>query len=109
MGVYGGPDIITEGLVLALDAGSKRSYSGSGNTWTDLSGNGNNGTLVNTPTFSSNSGGKFSFDGVDTSITTNYDFGWNNTNSVSVLVTLTPSILQNRGFIGKGSNNQWEW
>jgi len=104
-----GPKTVTDGLVLYLDAANPKSYPGSGTTWGDLSGNGNNGTLVNTPTFSLNNGGKFSFDGVDTSITTNYDFGWNDTNSVSVLVTLTPSILQNRGFIGKGLNNQWEW
>jgi len=52
MGVYGGPDIITDGLVLALDAGSKKSYSGSGTTWKDLSGNGNHVTLYNAPTYS---------------------------------------------------------
>ena len=39
------PKIVTDGLVLALDAGSENSYPGSGTTWTDLSGNGNNGTL----------------------------------------------------------------
>jgi hypothetical protein len=63
MGVYGGPDIITDGLVLALDAGSKKSYPGSGTNITDLSGNGNGGTLVNGPTF--NSDGYITFDGSD--------------------------------------------
>ena len=38
MGAFGGPDIITDGLVLALDAGSERSYPGTGTTWKDLSG-----------------------------------------------------------------------
>jgi hypothetical protein len=65
MGVYGGPDIITDGLVLALDAGSKKSYAGSGTTWRDLSDNGNNGTLTNGPTFNSDNGGSIMFDGVD--------------------------------------------
>jgi hypothetical protein len=65
MGVYGGPDIITDGLVLALDAGSKKSYPGSGTTWKDLSGNGNTGTLVNGPTFNSDNGGSIVFDGVN--------------------------------------------
>jgi len=37
-----GPKIVTDGLVLALDAGSQNSYPGSGTVWTDLSGNGNN-------------------------------------------------------------------
>jgi hypothetical protein len=41
------PKIVTDGLVLCLDAGDRKSYSGSGTTWYDRSGNGNNGTLVN--------------------------------------------------------------
>ena len=43
--MFTGPHIITDGLVLALDAASSRSYPGTGTTWTDLSGNGNNATL----------------------------------------------------------------
>ena len=39
------PRIVTDGLVLALDAANPKSYVGSGNTWTDLSGKGNNGTI----------------------------------------------------------------
>ena len=50
MSIKGGPDIVTENLVLHLDAADKNSYSGSGNTWTDLSGNGNNGTIVRSST-----------------------------------------------------------
>ena len=42
MGFFRGPNIVRDGLVLALDAASPRSYPGSGTTWTDLSGNGNN-------------------------------------------------------------------
>jgi hypothetical protein len=53
------------GLVLALDAGNTKSYSGSGTTWTDLSGNGNAGALTNGPTYSSANGGSIVFDGVD--------------------------------------------
>ena len=45
--------LVTDGLVLALDAGRTLSYSGSGTTWTDLSDNSNNGTLTNGPTFDS--------------------------------------------------------
>jgi len=47
MGFYRGPRVIQDGLVLALDAGSTRSYPGTGTTWTDLSGNGNHATLSN--------------------------------------------------------------
>ena len=59
------PKIITDGLVLCLDAGNTKSYPGSGTTWTDLSGNGNNGTLVNGPTYNSSFGGSFAFDGTN--------------------------------------------
>tara|TARA_R110000772_G_scaffold267470_1_gene391640 strand:+ start:1137 stop:1835 length:699 start_codon:yes stop_codon:yes gene_type:complete len=55
-------NIVTDGLVLCLDAANKKSYPGTGTTWTDRSGNGNNGTLVNGPTLDSDSGGSFSFD-----------------------------------------------
>jgi hypothetical protein len=57
------PSTVTSGLVLSLDAGNVKSYPGSGATWTDLSQNGNNGTLVNSPTFNSANGGSLVFDG----------------------------------------------
>ena len=60
MGVFAGPDISESGLVLALDAGNSKSYPTTGAIWTDLSGNGNTGTLVNTPTY--NTSGYFDFD-----------------------------------------------
>jgi len=59
------PKIITDGLVLCLDAGNTKSYPGSGTTWTDLSGNGNTGTLTNGPTYSSDNGGSIFFDGTN--------------------------------------------
>jgi hypothetical protein len=57
-------DITKEGLVLHLDAHDPNSYL-SGTTWTDLSGAGNNGTLTNSPVYSTDNGGVFTFDGVD--------------------------------------------
>ena len=63
MGVAYNSRIVTDGLVLCLDAGNSKSYPGSGTVWTDLSGNGNNGTLTNGPTFSSANLGSLSFDG----------------------------------------------
>jgi len=56
-------NIVNDGLVLYLDAGNDNSYPGSGTTWTDLSGSGNNGTLVNGPTYSSANGGSLVFNG----------------------------------------------
>ena len=63
MGISGGPDLIQDGLVLCLDASDKISYPGSGTTWYDVSGNNNNGTLINGPTFNSSNGGSIIFDG----------------------------------------------
>jgi len=65
MGVYSGPEIVKDGLVLHLDMASEKSYPRSGTIWFDLSGNGNNGTLVNGPTFNSNNLGSLVFDGVN--------------------------------------------
>jgi hypothetical protein len=67
--------IVTDGLVLWLDAGTKPSYPGSGSTWTDLSGNRKNGTLVNGPTFSGSNGGSIVFDGVNDYISTVFNRG----------------------------------
>ena len=58
-------NIVTNGLVLLLDAAKKDSYAGSGTAWRDISGNGNNGTLINGPTFNSDNGGSIQFDGVN--------------------------------------------
>ena len=65
MGFSRGPNIVRDGLVLALDAGAVRSYPGSGTAWYDLSSNKNTYTLNNGPTFDSNNGGSIVFDGAD--------------------------------------------
>ena len=77
------PSIVTDGLVLHLDAGDTNSYPGSGTTWTDLSGNGRTGTLVNGVGYNGGNGGSLSFDGVDDNvncgssiITGNNSFSW---------------------------------
>lgn len=57
------PRIVTDGLIMYLDAANPRSYPGSGTAWNDLSGNKNNGTLTNGPTFDSGNGGSINFDG----------------------------------------------
>lgn len=60
---YNEKGIVRSGIVLNLNAGLSSSYPGSGTTWTDLSGNGYNGTLTNGPTFSTGNGGYISLDG----------------------------------------------
>lgn len=66
-----GPKIVTNGLLLNLDAAQLRSYPGSGTTWTDLSGNSNNSVLTNGPTFNSSNGGSIVFDGVNDYVVVN--------------------------------------
>jgi hypothetical protein len=71
--------IITDGLVLSLDAGFTPSFPRGGTTWYDVSSSGNNGTLTNGPTFNSADGGNIVLDGVDDKIdfvsSSNYAFG----------------------------------
>lgn len=52
---------VSRGIQLYLDAGHNGSYPGSGNTWSDISGNGKAATLYNTPTYSANNGGILTF------------------------------------------------
>ena len=96
MGIERGPKMVvpTTNLVLALDAANTLSYPGSGATWTDLSGNGNNCTLVNSPTFDSANGGSIVFNG-----STQYGSVANNTllnsstQTISVWYNTTNNVL----------------
>lgn len=82
MGYFHNPRIVRDGLVLYLDAANKRSYSGSGTEWKDLSGNNNGGVLTNGPIFDSQNFGNIVFDGVNDYIlglpTPNLNFGTSN-------------------------------
>jgi hypothetical protein len=67
-----GPRIVTDGLVLCLDAADRNSYPGSGTTWKDLSGVVGNATLNNSPSFQNSF---FNFDGInDYAQTPSYSF-----------------------------------
>jgi hypothetical protein len=66
MGIAYNSRIITDGLVLCLDAGNRRSYPGSGTEWRDLSGNNNNGTLTSVTYESGNNGSLLFNDANDT-------------------------------------------
>ena len=60
--------IITDGLVLCLDAADRNSYVSGSTTWFNMAGT-NNGTLTNGPTFNSANGGSIVFDGVNDFVT----------------------------------------
>lgn len=98
------PGQIPTGMVLFLDSGDPQSYPGSGNTWYDLSGYNNNGTL-NGPTYSTSYGGEFNFNGVNNYVnfsTVNQIPIGNEPYTISVWFNSDemPSI---RGFIGWGA------
>jgi hypothetical protein len=59
------PKIVTDGLVLCLDAGNSKSYPGTGTSWFDLSGNNYNGVLQNGVSYEGSNGGSLYFDGTD--------------------------------------------
>ncbi len=63
--------IVTEGLVLHVDVANPKSYPGSGTTLTDLSNIGNNGTLQNGVSYSTDKLGNLVFDGETQSVTFN--------------------------------------
>ena len=62
-GTSNATDILTDGLVLQVDASNPSSYSGTGTTWFDLSGNDYDGVLTNGASYSSDFGGVISFTG----------------------------------------------
>jgi hypothetical protein len=74
MGLAHSPRIVTDGLILYSDALNVKSYSGSGNAWSDLSSTQNRVTLVNTPTYNTT---HFTFDGIN-------DFAYSNNQYSSV-------------------------
>jgi hypothetical protein len=63
--MYTGPKIVTNGLILYLDAGNTKSYPISGTTWSDLTNNSFDATLFNSPTFNSSNCGNITFDGLN--------------------------------------------
>jgi hypothetical protein len=77
------PKVVTNGLVLCVDAANQRSYTSGSTTWYDLTGNFNNGTLTNGPTFDSANGGSIVFDGIDDYI------ALGTPNSLNLLGTIT--------------------
>jgi hypothetical protein len=95
MALSHGPPIVTNGLVLALDAADRNSYPGSGTTWTDLSGNGNTGTLTNGPTYSSSNGGSIAFDGVDDYVQINTNSSLQISTEVTITSIVKPGVIGN--------------
>jgi hypothetical protein len=102
--MYIGSDIVRDGLILHLDAGSERSYPRTGTVWRDLSGNGNNGTLTNGPTFNSNNNGSIVFDGVNDFISTGLNISNPFTNSYTFSLFLRTNIITDAMVLSTGQS-----
>jgi hypothetical protein len=101
------PAIVTNGLVLNLDAGFTPSYPTTNTTWYDVSSGGNNGTLTNGPTFNSANNGSIVFDGVDDYAVTTQDQtpNLNITSSITLETWLKSTAVANSQH-GDGVNSK---
>ena len=101
MSTYTGAEINNKGMVLYLDAANKKSYPGTGSTFYDISGNSNNATLYNSPTFTNERGGCFTFDNINTL------FQINNLDLETLGVTRYYTVIfgVQKKFYGTGGNN----
>ena len=95
--IGGGVNIVTDGLVLYLDAANTKSYPGSGTTWTDVSRGGNNGTLTNGPTFNSGNGGSIVFDGTNDFVNCGNILNYTSQNFTFSCWVFINSLLTNAG------------
>ena len=80
--------IVSSGLVMHLNASNTVSYPGTGTNWTDLSGNGNHGTLQNGVAFTSVNNGAMVFDGVNDYFVTNNNLDLSNTDKLTIQIIL---------------------
>jgi hypothetical protein len=104
--------IVTSGLICHLDASNKNSYIGNGTSWIDLSGNGNNGTLLNGVGFTTDSGGGLTLNGSNQYITipqTGINF---NTSTLIYVAKLdvspnTRNTIFSQYYGGNGAQMEW--
>jgi hypothetical protein len=96
-------NMISDGLVLNLDAGNQTSYIGTGTTFKDLSTAGNNGTLTNGPTYNLPNRGYFSFDGVNDYVNGVAIPSTSGNNSRTVMVWYKSTANKNTILLDKGA------
>jgi hypothetical protein len=104
MSYHHNPRVVTNGLVLYLDAGNRKSYSGSGTVWNDLSGNNYSGSLVNGPIFNSSNFGSIVFDGIDDRVSRSESINVGSNFTVSVWIYPTILGTTRRGIVGNSYN-----
>ena len=118
MGAYGGPDIVTDGLIFGLDAGSSRCFTSGDTTATDLvqgfNCSGADGTpasgthtpnTANFPVYNATKGGVFDFAG-GKGINVDGDLGSTSSSSISMWLYRAPGSTQ---YITDGRNDGGQW
>jgi hypothetical protein len=96
--------IVTDGLVFMVDAGFTPSYPTTGTDWYDLSGNGNDGTLTNGPTFDSGNGGSIVFDGSDDYMNTSAVIKAASSTDLQSFCSWLKGTSTNNSFFGSNAN-----
>lgn len=102
------PKIVTDGLVLYLDAANPKSFVSGSTTWNDLTSNINNGSLINSPVYSTTDNGGITFDGLDDYVNLGNNsitqFSNNNPWSISITAKLLSQNVTYPGFLIKGNS-----
>jgi hypothetical protein len=109
MSLLHSPKIVTNGLVLCLDAADRKSYPGNGTTWNDRSGNENNWTLIGGITYSNNNSGSLILDGINDYIQQNQDLLLSPNFTISLTIKQTSAIGDWVRLFGHGNASQRFW
>jgi hypothetical protein len=107
MGITYNSSVVRNGLVLHLDAANPKSYPGSGTTWNDLSGFGNNGTLVNGVGYSTDNKGAMVFDKTTdyTTLGNTPSFRTNTSGTISGFVKMYSFGITSNNIVSKGGSS----
>jgi hypothetical protein len=98
MGLNHSPRIVTDGLVLCLDAANVKSYPGSGTTWTDMSGRNAHGTINGSVSFVSD--GTRSYFNFATASNLNYISSTVSQNYLDFTIIFQPDFTLSGGLAG---------
>jgi hypothetical protein len=117
MAVYGGPEVVTDGLVLCLDAGNPKSYINGNNHITSIGRYSESATLINGVSYENSNGGVLSFDGANDYIrvfgdfgdTTNDRFAWTPSGSIGTSTISFEFWVKTADTEGSFVCKGWNW
>lgn len=106
---YANGKIVSDGLVLALDAADRNSYVSGSLIWNDVSGNASGGSLVNGPGYSASNGGSMVFDGIDDYLTTSAIIQAATSSNLQTFCSWLYGTSANNSFFGSNANSAGEF